>query len=29
MGRPIDMERKVCESSILDHDIDGSVTMLG
>ena len=22
MGRPIDMERKVCESSIHDHDID-------
>ena len=22
MGRPIDMERKECESSIHDHDID-------
>ena len=22
MGRPIDMERKGCESSIHDHDID-------
>ena len=24
MGRPIDMERKGCESSTHDHDIDGS-----
>ena len=22
MGRPIDMERKACESSIQEHDID-------
>ena len=29
MGRPIDMERKWCESSIHDHDIDYSVAIVG
>ena len=28
MGRPIDNERKGCESSIHDHDIDLCVTMI-
>ena len=28
MGRPIDLERKGCESSIHDNDIDFSVTMV-
>ena len=29
MGRPIDKERKRCESSIHKHDIDFCVTMVG
>ena len=29
MGQPIDMESKGCESSIHDHGIDLSVTMVG